>query len=294
MLKNRIVKITAFSLLSAMLMSGAASAYTPPTKFPDNVKFISEEQYVDMNLNIYKNKKIKDNRTIAKIKTNRSKGINVDTRVVWYSDNPELNIYVDGNKRANVNGKDFTCNNAYELTLPNYFIDRKTKRPVDFIIKCNSVTLDNVAFNPYKKADSSILSLDGNRIWVNGLKSHTLSDFTLELRYNDTGKLYNKDVFLSFKDLDTAAEGVKMGSGFDGRYFVPGISKEDWRLREADSGFLFNGTGKPDDETFKTGFAYYIHNGKISLKSSVRDAGFEIGGLSLENYFGNLKIVKER
>ena len=46
--------------------------------------------------------------------------------------------------------------------------------------------------------------------------------------HNDTIKLYDKIVILYYKYPEGNYEGLKMGSGFEGRYFATRISKQDW------------------------------------------------------------------
>ena len=114
-----------------------ANAYTPPSIFPSGAKFISEKEYLEMSSNLYRNQEIKDLRNIAIIKTNTGKGVVKTTRVVWYPDNPELTVDVDGKYRQDTGGQDYVCDNPYEITLPKYFIDRESGRQVDLIIKCD-------------------------------------------------------------------------------------------------------------------------------------------------------------
>lgn len=58
----------------------------------------------------------------------------------------------------------------------------------------------------------------------------------------DTGDLYDKDTMMRVVDLDGAgAEHVKMGAGFDGNHYVPGVSSSDWWLRRDADNWIGNG-----------------------------------------------------
>ena len=103
-----------------------------------------------------------------------------------------------------------------------------------------------------------------------------------------------KDTMMCFRDLDTHSEQVRMNTGFDGNYYVPGINSTNWRLKSTTNGFIGNSTTLPDDDTFKTGFAFYVHHGKITLEAQAESAGFEIGANGVEDKLVSLKIIKTR
>ena len=130
-------------------------------------------------------------------------------------------------------------------------------------------------------------------ILFNGLRAQHTGTITVELRYNDNGALYDKDTMMRFADLDTAGEEVKMDNSFDGKYYVPGVSPSDWWLKKDADGWIGNSTTNADNETFKTGFAFFVHNGKITFQAKANSAGFCIAANGVENMYGSLRIIKE-
>ena len=54
-----------------------------------------------------------------------------------------------------------------------------------------------------------------------------------------------------------------------------------------------NSTTNPDNETFKTGFAFFVHNGKITFQAKANSAGFCITANGVDNMYGSLRIIKE-
>lgn len=48
-----------------------------------------------------------------------------------------------------------------------------------------------------------------------------------------------------------------------------------------------------DNETFKTGFAFFVHNGKITFQAKANSAGFCIAANGVDNMYGSLRIIKE-
>ena len=62
--------------------------------------------------------------------------------------------------------------------------------------------------------------------------------------------------------------------------------------RDADN-WIGNGRNAFGNETFKTGFAFYIHGGKISYQMWQNDCGTGIGSNGVENQLGPLKVIKE-
>lgn len=233
------------------------------------------------------------------ITTDESKGVKTADGVVWGApydgggSRREKYIYVDAaNKSSNLYGSNFYAENAYTLKFSKMFLDRSSGRYVDLIVKGNKINLSAVGYQPFTQQSSPIISVGDREIFFNGLSAKHTGEITMELRYNDSGNLYDKDTMMRFCDLDTHGEQVKMNSGFDGNYYVPGISSSDWRLKATTDGYIGNSTELPDDDTFKTGFAFYVHNGKITFDAQAESAGFEIAANGIENKLGSLKIIK--
>lgn len=86
---------------------------------------------------------------------------------------------------------------------------------------------------------------------------------------------------------------VDMIVKFDGKYYVPGISPSDWWLKKNADGWIGNSTTNADNETFKTGFAFFVHNGKITFQAKANSAGFCIAANGVDNMYGSLRIIKE-
>ena len=125
------------------------------------------------------------------------------------------------------------------------------------------------------------------------IKNKDVSDLRNIVEFTvDTSQGIDKDTMMRFVDLDTASEEVKMDNSFDGKYYVPGISPSDWWLKKNADGWIGNSTTNADNETFKTGFAFFVHNGKITFQAKANSAGFCIAANGVDNMYGSLRIIK--
>lgn len=267
------IELATISSVGASIM--AVSAATLPNIPIQNAKFVTEDWYIKQNTHLIRNDQITDLRAVAEITANNGLVVQKNTNQ-WYTDNSETLITLPkGLKGSNLSGNSWGTTNAYTIKLPNYFTDRQSKRSVDMIIKC-----DTLAYTLQKSSnlqhDSAAASITKTDIWIGPYYGQMTQGMTIELRYHDTGDLYDKDTMMRVVDLDGAgAEYVKMGAGFDGNHYIPG------------------GRNSFDNETFKTGFAFYIHGGKISYQMWQNDCGTGIGSNGVENQLGSLKVIKE-
>lgn len=267
------IELATISSVGASIM--AVSAATLPNIPIQNAKFVTEDWYIKQNTHLIRNDQITDLRAVAEITANNGLVVQKNTNQ-WYTDNSETLITLPkGLKGSNLSGNSWGTTNAYTIKLPNYFTDRQSKRSVDMIIKC-----DTLAYTLQKSSnlqhDSAAASITKTDIWIGPYYGQMTQGMTIELRYHDTGDLYDKDTMMRVVDLDGAgAEHVKMGAGFDGNHYIPG------------------GRNSFDNETFKTGFAFYIHGGKISYQMWQNDCGTGIGSNGVENQLGSLKVIKE-
>ena len=196
----------------------------------------------------------------------------------------EKYVYAKGSRKtSNIYGSMFYAINGYSAKFPKLFIDRESKRYVDMIVKGDTTNLNAVGYEPFTRDNSPLLSVTKTDVLFNGLRAQHTGTITVELRYNDNGSLYDKDTMMRFVDLDTAGEEVKMDNSFDGKYYVPSISPSDWWLKKDADGWIGNSTTNPDNETFKTGFAFFVHNGKITFQAKANYAGFCIAANGAEN-----------
>lgn len=292
----RLKKITTIGLATIFLVGTsiiAVSAATLPNIPIQNAKFVSEDWYIKQNTHLIRNDQITDLRAVAEITANNGLVVQKNTNQ-WYTDNSETLIALPkGLKGSNLSGNSWGTTNAYTIKLPNYFTDRQSKRSVDMIIKCDTLayTLQSSSNLQHDSAAASITKTD---IWIGPYYGQMTQGMTIELRYHDTGDLYDKDTMMRVVDLDGAgAEYVKMGAGFDGNHYIPGVSESDWWLKRDADNWIGNGRNAFDNETFKTGFAFYIHGGKISYQMWQNDCGTGIGSNGVENQLGSLKIIKE-
>lgn len=281
--------VSVFAIGSSIM---AVSAATLPNIPIQNTKFVTEDWYIKQNTHLIRNDQITDLRAVAEITANNGLVIQKNANQ-WYSDNSETLITLPkGLKGSNLSGNSWRTTNAYTIKLPNYFTDRQSKRAVDMIIKCDTLayTLQSSSNLQHDSAAASITKTD---IWIGPYYGQMTQGMTIELRYHDTGDLYDKDTMMRVVDLDAGAEYVKMGAGFDGNHYIPGVSQSDWWLRRDADNWIGNGRNAFDNETFKTGFAFYIHGGKISYQMWQNDCGTGIGSNGVENQLGSLKIIKE-
>ena len=298
-MQKKIKILSVVSLMSAMIFTVASGAAIDRQTSIPNVHYVDEEWYIKENSHLLRNKEVKDLRDIVSITTDESKGVKQGAGTVWgepyAAGKPEKYVYVDASKKSsNLYGSNFYAENTYTLKFSKMFVDRNSGKYVDLVMKGDSTNLSAVGYEPFTRQSSPIISVGDKNIYFDGLSAKHSGKITFELRYNDSGNLYDKDTMMCFRDLDTHSEQVRMNTGFDGNYYVPGIQSSDWRLKSTTDGFIGNSTTLPDDDTFKTGFAFYVHHGKITLEAQAESAGFEIGANGVEDKLGSLKIIKTR
>lgn len=298
--KTHLKKAMGLSIASIFIVGGSivpafADAASRNIPIP-NVEYTTEDWYVKENAHLIKNKDVSDLRNIVEFTVDTSQGIDKDTGRVWDDDDAlgEKYVYAKGSRKtSNIYGSMFYATNGYSAKFPKLFIDRDSKRYVDMIVKGDTTNLNAVGYEPFTRDNSPLLSVTKTDILFNGLRAQHTGTITVELRYNDNGSLYDKDTMMRFVDLDTASEEVKMDNSFDGKYYVPGISPSDWWLKKNADGWIGNSTTNADNETFKTGFAFFVHNGKITFQAKANSAGFCIAANGVDNMYGSLRIIKE-
>ena len=249
---KKIITIGLATIFSVGASIMAVSAATLPNIPIQNAKFVSEDWYIKQNTHLIRNDQITDLRAVAEITANNGLVVQKNANQ-WYTDNSETLITLPkGLKGSNLSGNSWGTTNAYTIKLPNYFTDRQSKRSVDMIIKCDTLayTLQNSSNLQHDSAAASITKTD---IWIGPYYGQMTQGMTIELRYHDTGDLYDKDTMMRVVDLDGAgAEYVKMGAGFDGNHYIPGVSESDWWLRRDADNWIGNGRYAFDNETFKS------------------------------------------
>lgn len=252
-----------------------------------------------MSRNVMPNREVKDLRDVTTITVNKSKGAAVGYGKVW-GEQSEKYVYITKDPQTwDLYSSCYDERDVYTIKLRKVLIDKESGRYVDLIIKGDRVTCYNAGYNGFVKVNKRVLSVDKNNIWINGIDGLNNQDISLEYRYSDNYSLYDKTILSNFIDIDAGYfkkgeinEFIKMGNGFDGDYYVPDTFEYSWKLKQNADGYIGNSTFEPDNDTFATGFCYIVHNGKISFKSSVKDAGTGLNFLAFPDEFGSLKINK--
>lgn len=215
--------------------------------------------------------------------------------------------YSDIKRKIDANGGVYKLNNALEITIKDYAVD-KDLNDLTMVIK------DDIEFrmydNPYsynllckqqntKNPWDLFMLFDKHMLWYGSNIFKVVHNMDISF-IRDDGTLYRDSAVLSFNDFDTANEWIEIEKSkiVDNTIYVPEYKRYEWWLspkdvyRDGKTYLRLDGAGKLDNETYKTGFVYKpdMSSGHIKLRIGAQYGSNGFYFFSRE--LGSLKINK--